>query len=138
MRPAVLSSEDRYPVKPPAKWKILARAIVVAAAVAGMAVANAEERIFRPTQAAYLKGEIKRIQNEFVARISAISGVPAARIREWVATDGRDVPPRLSIVPALQRARGKPLSDEERAQIVAADQAHFDAIARAKQEALKK
>lgn len=111
---------------------------VILIAVACTATVQAEGRIFRPTQAAYLKGEIKKAQQEFVARIAAISGVPQAKIMEWVPTDGRDVPPKLNLVPALQRERGTPFTEDERQKILAADQEHFDAIAKAKQEALKK
>ncbi|MCK7499483.1 MAG: zinc-binding dehydrogenase [Comamonadaceae bacterium] len=63
---------------------------------------------------------------------SAVSGVPQSKIKEWMATDGRDVPPKVNIVPALQRERGKPLSEEERARILAADQERYQAIEQAK------
>ncbi len=92
----------------------------------------------KPAQAAYLKGEVKRAQERFVTQAAAISGVPAAKIREWVPTDGRDVPPKLSVIQALERARGKALSDEERARIVAADQERFDTIAQARVEASRR
>ena len=116
--------------------RTIAAAILIATACT--ATVQAEERIFRPTQAAYLKGEIKKAQQEFVAKIAAISGVPRAKIMEWVPTDGRDVPPKLNLIPALQRERGKPFTDDERQKLLAADQEHFDAIAKAKQDALKK
>jgi hypothetical protein len=115
--------------------KTLWAAILAAACVTG---ALAEERISRPAQAAYLQGEIRKAQQAFVARIATVSGVPESRIREWVPTDGRDVPPKLNILPALQRERSKPFTDEERQAINAAEQDRFDAIARARQEALKK
>ncbi|MGB0126267.1 MAG: hypothetical protein WBP72_01425 [Rhodocyclaceae bacterium] len=107
-------------------------------AVAFVATAQAEERISRPAQAAYLQGEIRKAQQAFVARVAALSGVPEARIREWVPTDGRDVPPKVSILPALQRERAAPFTEEERQAINAAEQERFDAIARARHEALKK
>ncbi len=55
-----------------------------------------------------------------------------------MATDGRDVPPKVNIVPALQRERGKPLSEEERAKILAADQERYQAIEQAKKTAAQK
>jgi hypothetical protein len=48
------------------------------------------------------------------------------------------VAPKLNVIAALQRERGKPFTEDERQKILAADQEHFDAIAKAKQEALKK
>lgn len=113
---------------------VAALVIVLACNVA----VRAQGRIVSPTQAAYLKGEIKKAQQEYVAKVAAISGVARAKIKEWVAIDGRDVPPKLSLIPALQRERGKPFSDTEREQLLAADQERFDAIAKANREALNK
>lgn len=100
--------------------------------------AAAEDRVYTPAQAAYLKGEIRKAQERFVEKAAALSGVPQARIRDWMPTDGRDVPPKVSILPALARERGKPLSDEERAAILAADQERYQAIEQAKQAAPQK
>jgi len=107
-------------------------------ALAAALPAAAQDRIYTPTQAAYLKAEIRKAQERFVEQASALSGVPQARIRDWMATDGRDVPPKVSILPALARERGKPLSEEERAAVLAADQERFQAIERAKQAALQR
>lgn len=114
-----------------ARW---AAAVMLAVSFVG---AYAEERISRPAQAAYLQGEIRKAQLAFVGKLAALSGVPAARIREWVPTDGRDLPPKVSILPALQRERGRAFSDEERQAIHAAEQERIDAIGRARREALK-
>lgn len=98
----------------------------------------AQDRIYTPTQAAFLKGEIRKAQERFVEQAAAISGISADKIREWVPTDGRDAPPRIRVVPALERERGKPMSEEERGRVLTADQERYNAIERAKQEALKK
>lgn len=118
--------------------KIRWGAAVAAACIAFASSTLAEERISRPAQAAYLQGEIRKAQQAFVARVAAVSGVAESRIREWVVTDGRDVPPKVNILPALQRERGKLFNDEERQAINAAEEDRFAAIARARQEALKK
>jgi hypothetical protein len=109
-------------------------------ALAAALPAAAQERgyTYTPTQAAYLKAEIRKAQERFVDKAAAVSGVPQARIRDWMPTDGRDVPPKVSILPALARERGKPLTEEERATILAADQERFQAIEQAKQAAQKK
>jgi hypothetical protein len=107
-------------------------------ALAAALAAAAQERIYTPTQAAYLKAEIRKAQERFVDKAAAVSGVPPARIRDWMPTDGRDVPPKVSILPALARERGKPLTEEERAAILAADQERFQAIEQAKQTAQQK
>lgn len=116
-------------------------AIVVAAVLATLATlsgpAGAQVQL-KPAQGAYLKGEVKRAQERFVEQAAAISGVPPAKIREWVPTDGRDVPPKVSVVPALERARGRPFTEEERRQVIAADQQRFDAIEAARREALRR
>ena len=120
-------------------WKA---AMVFAAALACSVQAQAQglskEQAYTPAQAAYLKGEIRRAQERFVETASAVSGVPQSKIKEWMATDGRDVPPKVNIVPALQRERGKPLSEEERARILAADQERYQAIEQAKKTAAQK
>jgi hypothetical protein len=107
-------------------------------ALAATLPAAAQERIYTPTQAAYLKAEIRKAQERFVDKAAAVSGVPPARIRDWMPTDGRDVPPKVSILPALARERGKPFTEEERATILAADQERFQAIEQAKQTAQQK
>lgn len=104
--------------------------------VLGLGAAHAQS--YTPSQSAFLKGEIKRAQERFVDQAAAISGVPDAKIRQWVPTDGRDDPPKVRVVPALERERGAPLTEEQRQKILKADQDRYDAIARAKQEALKK
>lgn len=111
----------------------------IAALVAVITVAvPAVAQVYKPAQVAYLKAEIKRAQERFVEQAAAISGVTPGRIREWVPTDGRDVPPKVSVIPALERARGKPFTEDERKQLVAADQERFDAIDQAKREALER
>lgn len=117
-------------------WRRLTVALCVA--LAGTLALAAEQLIYTPAQAAYLKGEIRKAQERFVEKVAAISGVQPSRIKQWVPTDGRDVPPKMNIVPALQRERGKPLSDEERSRIVAADQERYEAIEQARQSALKR
>jgi hypothetical protein len=110
--------------------------VAVAVLLTGSAAALGQN--YSPSQAAYLKGEIRRAQERFVDQASVVSGVSADKIRQWVPTDGRDVPPKVRVIPALERERGKPMTDEERQKVLAADQARYDAIERAKRDALKK
>lgn len=113
--------------------------VLVAALATALAIAApASAQVHKPAQVAYLKGEIKRAQERFVDQAAAISGVAPAKIREWVPTDGRDVPPKVGVIPALERARGKAFTEEERKRLVAADQERYDAIEQAKREALKR
>jgi len=104
--------------------------------VAGLGAVHAQP--YTPSQSAFLKGEIRHAQERFVEQAAAISGVPATRIRQWVPTDGRDDPPKVRVVPALERERGTPLTEEQRQKILKADQDRYDAIERAKKEALMK
>ena len=113
-------------------FAILVFSLACAAAV------QAQGQVYTPTQSAYLKGELKRIQERFVDQVSAASGVPKDTIRQWVPTDGQDVPPKVNVVQALQRSRGKPLSDEERAKVTAAEQERFQAVDQARARALQK
>lgn len=119
------------------------RISIVAALLLGMALAcarpsAAQEAHYSPAQAAYVKGEIKKAQERYVDKTAALSGVPAAKIRAWVPTDGRDVPPKVNVLQALAQERGKPFSEDERAQLIGIEKERFEAIERAKQEALKK
>jgi hypothetical protein len=107
-------------------------------AVACTAAVQAPGQTYTPTQSAYLKGELKRIQERFVAQVSGISGVPKDTIRQWVPTDGQDVPPKVNVVQALQRSRGKPLTEEEKAKVAAAEEERFQAVEQARARALQK
>jgi len=120
-------------------WRAaLTLAAVLACCMQAQAQGQPAKDAYTPAQAAYLKGEIRKAQQRFVATASAISGVPQSKIKEWMATDGRDVPPKVNIIPALQRERGKPLSEEERAAILAADQERYETIEAAKRDAARK
>ena len=102
------------------------------------APAQAAERIYTPAQAAYLKAEIRWAQERFVDRVAAICGLPRAKVKQWVPTDGRDVPPKVNMVSGLARERGKPFTEEERASLLAADMERYKAIELAKDLAVQK
>jgi len=119
-------------------WWRAALALAAVLACSVPAQAQTAKDAYTPAQAAYLKGEIRKAQQRFVATASAISGVPQSKIKEWMPTDGRDVPPKVNILPALQRERGKPLSEQERAAILAADQERYETIEEAKRYAARK
>ncbi|GAB4172358.1 MAG: hypothetical protein Fur0039_13170 [Rhodocyclaceae bacterium] len=91
---------------------------------------------YNPRQAAWLKSEIRKAQIRYVEQAAGISGVAAAKIRRWVPTDGRDAPPRLAVLPAIERERGAPLSEEQRTRLLAAERERLDAIERARKAAL--
>ncbi len=111
---------------------------ILATAIALTAAAPVGAQSQNPRQAAWLKNEIKNAQQHFVDQVAAISGVPAAKIRRWVPADGRDVAPKLAVLPALERARGAPLTEEQREKILAADRERYQAIERAKRSAAAK
>lgn len=114
-------------------------AIILSLVCCALSLATpAAAQALKPAQVAYLKAEIRRAQERYVTMTAAISGVPAAKIRDWVPTDGRDVPPKLNVIAALERTRGKPFTEEERKRLVTADQERFDAVEQARREALRR
>lgn len=116
--------------------RTLAAALLAFCAAAGPALA--QDPALSPTQVAYLRGEVKKAQERYVERAAALSGVAAAKIRTWVPTDGRDVPPKVNVLQALAQERGKPFSEDERQNLIAAEKERFEAIEKAKKDALKK
>lgn len=102
------------------------------------AAALAQDAVYTPAQVAFLNAEIKKAQGRFAVQVSAISGVPADKVSKLMPTDWRAGDPKFVVIPALERERNAPLSDEQRRQISAADREMKDAIARARTEATKR
>ena len=86
----------------------------------------------------YAKSSSRNKAVKFVEVAASVSGVPAARIRQWAPADGTDTPPKLRVLPALERERGAPLSEEQRGTINHAEKEKIEAIERAKKEALRR
>lgn len=112
------------------------------AGVAGAAPAQtpplAPPPVYTPTQVAWLQAEIRRAQLRFAQQVSAVSGVQAEKILAWLPRDWRAGDPRFAVIPALERERGARLSEDQRAEINAADREMKADILRARVEAAKR
>lgn len=107
--------------------------------LAGLPTATvAQDAVYTPAQVAFLNAEIKKAQGRFAVQVSVISGVPAHKVSKLMPTDWRAGDPKFAVIPALERERNAPLTDEQRRQISAADREMKDAIARARIEATKR
>ena len=92
-----------------------------------------------PTQVAFLHAAVRRAHHHFAREAAAISGVAADKILHMLPkiNDWRAGDPRYAVVPALEKARRAPLTDEERAKINVADREMKAAITQARLDAAK-
>lgn len=92
-----------------------------------------------PTQVAFLQAAVKKAQRHFAREAASISGISFEKALHLLpnASDWRSGDPRFAVVPALEKARRAPLSDEQREKINGADRAMKEAIARARLEAAR-
>ncbi|MBI4757268.1 MAG: hypothetical protein HY778_18045 [Betaproteobacteria bacterium] len=94
--------------------------------------------VYTPTQVAWLQAEIRRAQQRFAQQASAISGVHPEKVMAWLPRDWRAGDPRFAVIPALERERGARLSEDQRAEINAADREMKADILRARAEAAQR
>lgn len=88
-----------------------------------------------PSQAAFLKAESRRIDDQFVARVARIVGIHPDRVRAAMPDERRITAAVSRLVAALERDLGQPLSAEQTAAIDAADAERRAALARVREGA---
>lgn len=97
---------------------------------AGSVFAGGKERALSPSQQAYLSAEQRRIEEYYVTRVARIAGVSEQQVRAALPDDKRITATVGRLLEALERHLGQPLSDAQRAEIMAVDTERRQALAR--------
>ena len=97
--------------------------------------ARAAETPLGPVQAAYLRAETRKADDRFIAQVAHLTDSPEALVRQAMPPEGRITDPALRVMAAIEAQRKIRLSDEVRAQIVAAEGERRAAIAAARDKA---
>ncbi len=115
---------------------VIALVLFATFAAAGTAAGRAPgEAALSPSQAAFLKAESRRIEDNFVARVAAIARTEPERVRRALPDERRITVAVPRLIAALERDLGAPLSDEQKAAIFEADAYRRDSLARIREGA---
>jgi hypothetical protein len=85
-----------------------------------------------PAQSAFLKAEVRRIDEQFVQRVVDITRLPAAQIRAAMPAEGRITETAARVVAAIEKQLGESLSEEQKRTIAQADEERRAALAAAR------
>lgn len=88
-----------------------------------------------PAQAAWLRAEIRRADDLFVKRVVAITRMPPDTVRQAIPAEGRITDPAARTVAAIEKFSGKPLDDEQKTAVRAAEEDRRQMIATARSQA---
>lgn len=103
-------------------------ALVLALGV-GPALAGREAAL-SPSQNAYLAAEQRRIEDYYVTRVARIAGVGEARVRAALPDDKRITATVGRLLEVLEKHLGHPLSEAQRAEIMAVDAERRESLVR--------
>lgn len=117
---------------------LVARVAAVVFIVGVVGVGARAEPPLSPSQAAFLKAELKRSEDAFVAELSRITGLPEAKVRKARPAKGRIVDPLARTLAALERELAQPLNEEQKAAIIAAEAVRKQTVEQAQAEAPKR
>lgn len=91
-----------------------------------------------PAQSAWVGAEIRRANDLFVKRVVAITNMPPDTVRQAIPPEGRITDPAARTVSAIEKFGGKPLGDEQKVAIRAAEEDRRQMIASAREQAPNK
>ena len=94
--------------------------------------------VLTPAQSAWLGVEIRRANDLFVKRVVAITSMPPDTVRQAIPAEGRITDPAARTVSAIEKFGGKPLGDEQKTAVRAAEEDRRQMIADARSQAGKK
>lgn len=94
--------------------------------------------VLTPAQSAWLGVEIRRANDLFVKRVVAITSMPPDTVRQAIPAEGRITDPAARTVSAIEKFGGKPLGDEQKTAVRAAEEDRRQMIAGARAQAGKK
>ena len=88
-----------------------------------------------PAQAAFLTAASRRIEDHFVSEVARITGTTPAHVRKAMPDERRITSAASRLISALEIDLGAPLSAEQQAEILEADQARKQSLAKAREAA---
>lgn len=94
--------------------------------------------VLTPAQSAWLGVEIRRANDLFVKRVVAITSMPPDTVRQAIPAEGRITDPAARTVSAIEKFGGKPLGDEQKTAVRAAEEDRRQMISDARAQAGKK
>ena len=104
--------------------------------LAPMPVLAQQQQALSPSQAAFLKAENRRIEDYFVLQVSRIVGIEPERVRRAMPDERRITVAVSRLISALEMDLGRPLTDDQTAAIVAADEERLAALVRVREGAV--
>lgn len=111
-------------------------AVLVAGALALAPLpAPAQQQVLSPSQAAFLKAENRRIEDYFVLKVSRIVGIQPEQVRRAMPDERRITVAVSRLISALEMDLGRPLTEEQTAAIIAADEERRAALVRVREGA---
>lgn len=91
-----------------------------------------------PAQTAFLKAETRRIDEQFVRRVVAITRLPVEQIWAAMPAEGRITEPSARVAAGIEKQSGEPLTEEQKHAIAQADEERRSALAAARAAAKNK
>lgn len=88
-----------------------------------------------PARTASLNAASRRIEDHFVAEVARITGTTPARVRQAMPDERRITSAASRLISALEVDLGAPLTPEQRAEILEADQARKLSLMKAREAA---
>ena len=120
----------------PLRRACVAIAILLAPPLAPSAVAQqGPQSAMNPARTASLSAASRRIEDHFVAEVARITGTTPARVRRAMPDERRITSAASRLISALELDLGAPLTPEQRAEILEADQARKLSLMKAREAA---
>ncbi|WP_026224984.1 hypothetical protein [Methyloversatilis thermotolerans] len=85
-----------------------------------------------PAQMAFMKAEVRRIDDQFVQRVVDITHLPSSQVRAAMPAEGRITETSARVAAAIEKQLGESLSDEQKRAIAQADEERRAALAAAR------
>ena len=120
--------------------KIAAAGILLAVVSTAPVLAQppSAQQAVTPVQLAYLKAETKKANDSFVKQVAKATGTTEAQVRRALPDEKRITDRLLRLISALEKDLKRPLTDEEKASITAAEDERKKALAELPLAAAKK
>jgi hypothetical protein len=97
------------------------------------AAQSATRNAMSPAETASLAAASRRIEDQFVAEVARITGTSPAQVRRAMPDERRITSAASRLISALELELGAPLSPEQQAAILDADQLRKQALAQARE-----
>jgi hypothetical protein len=110
--------------------ELLLLLLLALAAGVGPVSAGGKAVALSPSQNAYLTAEQRRIEDYYVTRVARIAGVGESQVRAALPDEKRITATVARLLEVLEKHLGHPLSEGQRAEIMAVDAERRESLAR--------